>query len=98
MGTWSQRSAVANCAGVSARIIQNSQPAVPAVANIDREKSRLFHDARFLHQIRKCIAASVKHADATMDQMMVTQLMFRFSPGGVPDGEEFVFSSGCVRC
>jgi hypothetical protein len=31
--------------------------------------------------------------------MMVTQLMFRFSPrGGASDGEEFVFSSGCVRC
>jgi len=72
IGTWSQRSAVAYSAGVSARIIQYSQPARAAVANADREKSRLAHAARFMDQISKCIAASVRHADATMDQMIVT--------------------------
>ncbi len=48
----------------------------------------MVHAVRFLHQISKCIAASVRHADATMDQMIVTQLMFRFSPGGVPYSED----------
>ena len=61
--------------------IHNSHPATAAVATAVREKSRLAHAVRFLHQISKCIAASVRHADATMDQMTVTQLMFRFSPG-----------------
>ena len=80
-GTWSQRSAVPNCPGVSARIIHNSQHAMAAVATAVREKSRLAHAVRFLHQTSKFTAASVRHADATMDQMMVTQLMCRSSPG-----------------
>jgi hypothetical protein len=46
---------------------------------------------RFLPQISRCITASVRHAAATMDQMIVTQLMTRFSPGWSPDSEEFVF-------
>jgi len=74
-GTWSQRSAVPNSPGVSARIIQTSHPAKTAVDAAVREKSRLAHAVRCLHQTSKCIAASVRHAEATMDQMMVTQLM-----------------------
>jgi hypothetical protein len=42
-----------------------------------------------LYQISKCIAASMRHADAIMDQMMVTQLMYRSSPRWTPDIEEF---------
>ena len=38
-----------------------------------RERARI--RACFLHQTSKCISASVRHADATMDQMMVTQLI-----------------------
>ena len=74
-GTCTQRSASAELPGVSARIIHNSQPAMAAVATAVRAKSRLAHAVRFLHQTSKYIAASVRHADATMDQMMVTQLM-----------------------
>ncbi len=36
------------------------------------------HAVRFLHQTSKCTTPSVRHADATMDQMMVTQLMRLF--------------------
>ncbi len=46
-----------------------------AVATAVREKSRLAHAVRCLHQTSRCIAASVRHAVATMDQMTVTQLM-----------------------
>jgi hypothetical protein len=40
-----------------------------------REKNRLAQAVRFLHQTRKLIPASVRHADAFMDQIMVTQLI-----------------------
>ena len=66
---------MANCPVVSARIINNSPNAKATVPTAVGEKSRLVHAARFLHQISKCTAASVRHADATMDQMMVTQFM-----------------------
>ena len=82
---------------VSARINNNSHPAKAAVAAAVRAKSRLVHAVRFLHQISKCIAASVRHADATMDQMIVIQLMFRFSQGVAPDSEEFVFPYVCAQ-
>ena len=39
---------------------------------------------RLLDQMRKCIAASVRHADATMDQTIVTQLMARRGAGLQP--------------
>jgi hypothetical protein len=48
---------------------------MPAVPTAVREKSRLAHSVRFLHHTSRFTAASVRHADATMDQMMVTQLM-----------------------
>ena len=38
--------------------------------------SRLAHAVRFLSQTSICIAARVRHADAIMDQMMVTQFMY----------------------
>jgi hypothetical protein len=66
---------IPNSPGVSARIFQNSQNAKPAVATAVRAKSRSAQAVRFLHQTGKCIAAIVRHADATMDQMRVTQLM-----------------------
>ena len=40
-----------------------------------RAKSRLAQAERFLHQTRRWRAASVRHVAATIDQMMVTQLM-----------------------
>jgi len=36
------------------------------------------HAVRFLHHTSRLTAASVRHADATMDQMMVTQLISRY--------------------
>ena len=78
----SHRNARPNPPGVSARIIQNSHPAKTAVATAVREKSKLAQAVRCLHHTSKYTAASVRHADAIMDQMMVTQLMesdsFRF--------------------
>jgi hypothetical protein len=70
-------STVANSAGVSARIINNSQNAKAVVDVAVREKSRLAQAVRFLHQTRKLIPASVRHADALMDQMIVITLIFR---------------------
>ena len=40
-----------------------------------RYKSRAGPRVRFRHQTGQGIAASVRHADAIMDQMMATQLM-----------------------
>jgi hypothetical protein len=42
-----------------------------------RKRADLAHAVRIKHQTSKCITASVRHADATMDQMMVTQLIYR---------------------
>ncbi len=52
------------------------------------ERSRLDQVERFRHQTRKWIAASVRHAAATMDQMIVTQLMLPCSAGWAPEMEE----------
>jgi len=46
-----------------------------AVAAAIRANSKSAHAARFLLQIARWIAASVRHADATIDQMTVTQLI-----------------------
>ena len=52
----------------------NGEAQAPVRAAV-REKSRLAHAVRCLHHTSKYTAASVRHADAIMDQMMVTQLM-----------------------
>jgi hypothetical protein len=44
---------VPNPLGVSANIIDNSQNAKPAAATAVKEKSRLTHAVRFLHQTSK---------------------------------------------
>jgi hypothetical protein len=59
-----------------------------AVATAVTAKSRLAQAVRFLPQIRKCIAASVRHADAIMDQTIVTQLMLPGSTGQAPEMDE----------
>ena len=64
-------STAANSAGVSARIIHNSQNAQAAVDVAVRKKSRFAQALRFLHQNRKLITASVRQAAALMDQMIV---------------------------
>ena len=68
-------STVANSAGVFARIIHNSQNANAAVDVAVRKNSRFAHTWRFLHQYRKLIPPSVRHADAFMDQMIVMGLI-----------------------
>jgi len=67
--------AVPNAAGVSVPIIRNSHPAKIAVAIAIRAKSRLARASVRRHQTRTCTRASVRQADAIIDQMMVTQFM-----------------------
>ena len=73
--TCPHRSTVANSTGVTARIIHNSQNVQAAVPVASREKIRLAQAARCLHQTRKLIPASVRQADALMDQMIVIRLI-----------------------
>ena len=75
IGTWSQRRAMPNCAGVCARIIQTSIPAVTAVASASWENRRLAQAERLFHHTSTCTAASVRHADASIDQITVIQLI-----------------------
>jgi len=68
-------STFANSAGVSARIIRNSHHAKAAVP-IARRENRTFAQAlRSRHQTRTLIAASVRHAEALIDQMIVMRLI-----------------------
>ncbi len=77
MGTWPHRTAVPNTSGVSAPIIRNSHPVKIAVAIAIRAKSRLVRAPGRRHQTRKCTRASVRQADAIIDQTMVTQFIVR---------------------
>ena len=73
-GTCPHRIIVAIAAGVSARIKASSTIANAPVPTAVSAKNRLAHTSRFRTQMKPCTSASVKHAAATMDQMMVTQL------------------------
>ena len=64
-----------NCPVVAARIRYNSPNARAVVAAAAREKSKWDHSVCWRHQTSKCINASVRHAEAVMDQMTVTQLI-----------------------
>jgi hypothetical protein len=75
IGTLYQRIAVAKCPAVPDRMIQTSHPAMAAVAVAMSEKARRAQAVRFLNQMIKLIAASVRHAEAIPDQMTVTRLM-----------------------
>ena len=47
----------------------------------ERAKTRFTRAFACHHQMSRCISASVRHAEATMDQMTVTQLIFRETCG-----------------
>ena len=57
--------------------VRSGSRAVHAVPTPPGENSRLGYAVYCFHQASKCIAAIVRHAGATMDQMIVTQLMSR---------------------
>jgi hypothetical protein len=65
--------------GCHGRRLATGRPAPPTAVS---EKSRLAHAVRFLHHTSRFTAASVRHADATMDQMTVTLLMAGPVAGG----------------
>ena len=67
--------ALAISAGLPDRIIHNSQAAKAAVETAVNANARFAQAFRCRHQISTCNKASVRHADAVMDQMTVTQLM-----------------------
>ena len=76
-GRFPHQRARLNSAGVSAIIADSSQNARPAVPAALTEMSRLAKDVRFRNQTSKFIAARVRHADAIMDQIMVTKFIVR---------------------
>src|SRR6202142_30168 len=53
----------------------SSNPARAAVAMANAANRRLAQASRCLYQTKPCISASVRHAEAVMDQMTVTQLI-----------------------
>src|SRR4029453_4038850 len=74
-GTCIQRATMPNCAGVSARIKANSNPAKAATATAPTANTRFARAARSFHQTMNWRNASIRHAPAPIDQTTVTQLM-----------------------
>jgi hypothetical protein len=74
-GTWIHFKAQAISPDVADRIIHNSQTANAAAATAVKANARFAHAFLCRHQIRTCNEARVRHAEAVMDQMTVTQLM-----------------------
>jgi hypothetical protein len=81
-----QHPGVGHSSGVCDRIIHSSHPAYAAVATEASENSRFAHAVRLLNQTNRWIAASVRDADAAIDQMTVTQLMAQPNAGGPAHG------------
>jgi len=80
----SYRTAVPYSSEVCDRIIHGSHPANAAVPAEDSANGRWAHAERLLDQTSRCIPASVRDADAAIDQTTVTQLTTRPGTGGPP--------------
>jgi hypothetical protein len=72
-----QRCTAAYTSGEVDRIIRNSPAAVPAIPTAITPNQKLPQVARLFSHTIRCTPASVRLAAATIDQMMVTQLMRR---------------------
>lgn len=74
-GTWIHRMERPYACGVSASIIASSKNATQAVAAAIKAISRFARAVRLLSQTRRFIAARVRQAAATMDQMIATMFI-----------------------